>query len=138
MIRPEDLLHPTPAGLYCPPGDFYVASPLEQFEVHVLHPLSVGGVNAAFTNASLYMAFAVVGVTLPVLFPNPPRSSTPATAFPIVLLARSREGYEKLCELITAVNLTCPAGVPLDVLRHAGGDHHELQGLTLRILQAPG
>ncbi|MFN3780297.1 MAG: ligase-associated DNA damage response exonuclease [Brevundimonas aurantiaca] len=24
MIRPEDLLHPTPAGLYCPPGDFYV------------------------------------------------------------------------------------------------------------------
>ena len=41
-----------------------MASPLEQFEVHVLHPLSVGGVNAAFTNASLYMAFAVVGVTL--------------------------------------------------------------------------
>lgn len=24
MIRFEDLLHPTPAGLYCPPGDFYV------------------------------------------------------------------------------------------------------------------
>lgn len=24
MIRPEDLLHPTPQGLYCPPGDFYV------------------------------------------------------------------------------------------------------------------
>ena len=24
MIRAEDLLHPTPAGLYCPPGDFYV------------------------------------------------------------------------------------------------------------------
>lgn len=24
MIRPEDLLHPTPAGLYCPPGDFYI------------------------------------------------------------------------------------------------------------------
>ncbi|MFN0262433.1 ligase-associated DNA damage response exonuclease [Tepidamorphus sp. 3E244] len=23
-IRPADLLHPTPAGLYCPPGDFYV------------------------------------------------------------------------------------------------------------------
>ncbi len=23
-IRPEDLLHPTAAGLYCPPGDFYV------------------------------------------------------------------------------------------------------------------
>src|SRR6201986_741128 len=24
MIRFEDLLKPTPAGLYCPPGDFYV------------------------------------------------------------------------------------------------------------------
>ena len=24
MLRPEDLLHPTPAGLYCPPGDFYI------------------------------------------------------------------------------------------------------------------
>ena len=24
MIRPEDLLHPTPAGLYCPPGDFHI------------------------------------------------------------------------------------------------------------------
>jgi putative mRNA 3-end processing factor len=24
MIRPEDLLHPTPQGLYCPPGDFYI------------------------------------------------------------------------------------------------------------------
>ena len=24
MIRPEDLLCPTPQGLYCPPGDFYI------------------------------------------------------------------------------------------------------------------
>ncbi len=24
MIKPEQLLHPTPNGLYCPPGDFYV------------------------------------------------------------------------------------------------------------------
>ena len=24
MIRPEDLLRPTPAGLYCPPGEFYI------------------------------------------------------------------------------------------------------------------
>lgn len=24
MMRPEDLLRPTPNGLYCPPGDFYV------------------------------------------------------------------------------------------------------------------
>ena len=24
MLRPDLLLHPTPAGLYCPPGDFYI------------------------------------------------------------------------------------------------------------------
>ena len=24
MLRPEDLLRPTPEGLYCPPGDFYI------------------------------------------------------------------------------------------------------------------
>ena len=24
MIRPEDLLRPTPQGLYCPRGDFYI------------------------------------------------------------------------------------------------------------------
>ncbi len=29
-----------------------------------MHPMTIGGVNAAFTNSSLYMAVAVVGVTL--------------------------------------------------------------------------
>ena len=24
MMRFEDLLHPTPKGLYCPPGDFFI------------------------------------------------------------------------------------------------------------------
>lgn len=24
MLKPEDILRPTPAGLYCPPGDFYI------------------------------------------------------------------------------------------------------------------
>ncbi|GHG39711.1 error-prone DNA polymerase [Deinococcus indicus] len=64
---------------------------------------------------------AVIGVTLPVLFPSPPRASTPTQMFPIVLLARTREGYTTLCELITAVNLHHPDGLPLDVLRQAGG-----------------
>jgi F-type H+-transporting ATPase subunit a len=40
-----------------------VASPLEQFEVHTLAPIQIGGINASFTNASFYMALAVVGVT---------------------------------------------------------------------------
>lgn len=41
-----------------------MASPLEQFEIHVLHPIKIGGIDAAFTNSSLYMATAVVAVTL--------------------------------------------------------------------------
>ena len=40
-----------------------MASPLEQFEVHTLAPIHIGGINASFTNASLYMAVAVLGVT---------------------------------------------------------------------------
>ena len=41
-----------------------MASPLEQFEIHVLHPIKIGGIDAAFTNSSFYMATAVVAVTL--------------------------------------------------------------------------
>jgi F-type H+-transporting ATPase subunit a len=40
-----------------------VASPLEQFEIHTLAPINLGGVNASFTNSSLYMAVAVLAVT---------------------------------------------------------------------------
>lgn len=40
-----------------------MASPLEQFEIHILKPIDVGGINASFTNASLFMAIAVVAVT---------------------------------------------------------------------------
>jgi F-type H+-transporting ATPase subunit a len=40
-----------------------VASPLEQFDIHILAPIHIGGINASFTNSSLYMAVAVLGVT---------------------------------------------------------------------------
>lgn len=40
-----------------------MASPLEQFEIHTLAPINLGGVNASFTNSSLYMAVAVLAVT---------------------------------------------------------------------------
>ncbi|MBB5234271.1 DNA polymerase III subunit alpha [Deinococcus budaensis] len=69
---------------------------------------------------------AVTGVTLPVLFPAPPRSPHATEAFPLVLLAKSREGYALLCELITHVNLQSPEGVPLTVLQAVaarGRDH---------------
>ncbi|MFC4427256.1 DNA polymerase III subunit alpha [Deinococcus navajonensis] len=63
----------------------------------------------------------LIGVTLPVQFPSPPRSSVPVQVFPLVLLARSREGYATLCELVTAVNLWHQEGLPLTLLQEAGG-----------------
>lgn len=41
-----------------------MAGPLEQFEVKPLLPIMVGGTDASFTNASLFMALAVALVTI--------------------------------------------------------------------------
>jgi F-type H+-transporting ATPase subunit a len=41
-----------------------VASPLEQFEIHRTLPLSVAGYDASFTNASLFMAVALLAIWL--------------------------------------------------------------------------
>lgn len=59
---------------------------------------------------------ALIGVTLPVLFPMPPRSSHAEEPFPLVLIAKSRAGYAALCELITHVRLENEKGVSLKVL----------------------
>lgn len=68
---------------------------------------------------------AVIGVTLPVRFPAPPRSKEPHEVFPLVLLAKDQEGYALLCELITHVHLTTPDGLPLERVQEAAatGDH---------------
>ena len=39
-----------------------MANPLQQFEVKTLIPIHLGGVDASFTNASMFMMFAVAGV----------------------------------------------------------------------------
>ena len=39
-----------------------MASPMEQFELKVLKPLTVAGYDASFTNSSLWMAIAVIGI----------------------------------------------------------------------------
>ncbi len=39
-------------------------SPLEQFEIHRLVEIPIGGLDASFTNSALFMVLAVVGVTL--------------------------------------------------------------------------
>lgn len=41
-----------------------MADPLEQFEIHALVPLQVGGVDISFTNSSLAMATATAAITL--------------------------------------------------------------------------
>ncbi|MGE0725178.1 MAG: F0F1 ATP synthase subunit A [Alphaproteobacteria bacterium] len=41
-----------------------MAGPLEQFEIKPLVPITVGSVDASFTNASLFMALAVVAITV--------------------------------------------------------------------------
>jgi F-type H+-transporting ATPase subunit a len=40
-----------------------VAGPLKQFEVNTLVPVKLGGVDASFTNASLFMVIAVIAIT---------------------------------------------------------------------------
>jgi len=41
-----------------------MASPIEQFEIHPILPIQVGGVDLSFTNSSLWMVIAVVLSTL--------------------------------------------------------------------------
>ncbi len=41
-----------------------MANPLEQFEIHTLVPIQLGGVDASFTNSGLFMVLAVTGITL--------------------------------------------------------------------------
>lgn len=40
------------------------ASPIEQFEIKRLIPMQVGGVDASFTNSSLFMVLTLLGVTV--------------------------------------------------------------------------
>ncbi len=55
-----------------------MASPMEQFEIKVLHPISAGGYDLSFTNSSLWMLIALaaialflfVGTSRPQLVPN--------------------------------------------------------------------
>jgi F-type H+-transporting ATPase subunit a len=39
-----------------------MASPMEQFEIKTLHPISAGGYDLSFTNSSLWMLVALIGV----------------------------------------------------------------------------
>ena len=41
-----------------------MASPLEQFQIHTIAPIQIGGIDASFTNAGAFMAASVAAVTL--------------------------------------------------------------------------
>jgi F-type H+-transporting ATPase subunit a len=41
-----------------------MAGPMEQFEIKTLHPIAAGGYDLSFTNSSLWMAIALVGVAI--------------------------------------------------------------------------
>ena len=41
-----------------------MASPMEQFEIKVLHPINAGGYDLSFTNSSLWMAIALAGIAV--------------------------------------------------------------------------
>jgi F-type H+-transporting ATPase subunit a len=44
-----------------------VASPLEQFEIHDLAPINIGGLNLSFTNSALFMVFAAGAASLVII-----------------------------------------------------------------------
>ena len=58
---------------------------------------------------------AVIGTTLPILFPA--HGKAPPEVFPLVLLARNRQGYATLCELITQIRLGELDALPLAELQ---------------------
>ncbi|WP_316979300.1 F0F1 ATP synthase subunit A [Shumkonia mesophila] len=45
-----------------------MANPLHQFEIHVVAPIHVGGVNASLTNSGIFMLVTVAAVTLFLMF----------------------------------------------------------------------
>ena len=52
--------------------------PLEQFRVHELIPLHIGGLNASFTNAALFMVIAVLSITLFLVMSTAGRALVPS------------------------------------------------------------
>lgn len=62
----------------------------------------------------------IIGTALPVIFPAHGRS--PEEVFPLFLLAKSRQGYALLCELLTHLNLESPAGLSFSHLQSVTQD----------------
>ena len=64
-----------------------MANPLHQFEVHSIVPIQIGGIDASFTNSSLFMTIAVVLVTGFLVFSVQSRALVPGRLQSIAELA---------------------------------------------------
>ena len=62
-------------------------SPLEQFEIHPIVPISVGDIDLSFTNSALWMAIAVVLIYTLVMFGSRHRSMVPGRLQSLVELS---------------------------------------------------
>jgi F-type H+-transporting ATPase subunit a len=62
-------------------------SPLEQFEIHPIVPISIGGVDLSFTNSALWMAIAVVLIYSLVMWGSRHRSMVPGRLQSLVELS---------------------------------------------------
>ncbi|WP_420594269.1 PHP domain-containing protein [Deinococcus sp.] len=93
--------------------------------VGLVDHLSVSGAVELSQAARESKITAVIGTTLPILFPA--CGKAPPEVFPLVLLARNRAGYVVLCELITEIRLGELDALPLEAL-HDRTTH--LSGLT--------
>lgn len=79
-----------------------MASPIEQFEIHTILPIEIGGVNASFTNSSFFMCLAVGLVMTFVLYGMKERAVIPGRLQSMVELSyefvagliRSNVGHE--------------------------------------------
>jgi F-type H+-transporting ATPase subunit a len=70
-------------------------SPLEQFEIHPILPISVGGLDVSFTNSALWMAIAVVLVYGLVMLGSRHASMVPGRLHSLVELS-----YEFIAEML--------------------------------------
>jgi len=73
-------------------------NPIEQFELHRIWEHNIGGVDVSFTNASLYMLFAALGVVLLMIVATQRKAVTPGR-----MQAAAESLYEFIAGLVRQV-----------------------------------
>lgn len=78
--------------------------------------LSVSGAAELCEAAREHNLRSLIGATVPVAFPAPARASSATEIWPLILLARNRTGYARLCEWITHVRMNDLDALPASLL----------------------